>query len=182
MTSEYPSEPTPHLVMLIGLPGAGKTTLANWLSHEYGFVVASRDTIRAAMFPDCQYTLAEKRAAFSALKHAIAIMLGQAKSVVTDGICFSSQQERQDVIELAEQAGARMTILACECPLTVAQARVEHDRLIDPNALKDRDARLVQQTQDRFDPLPDSAIPIDMDAPLEAVRSAAACRLGLQRK
>ena len=173
------NERQPGLVVLVGLPGAGKTTLANWLAEHHGFVVSSRDTIRAAMFPDCRYTLEEKAAAYSGMKQSIAIMLRQGVQVVTDGICFSSQRERDEVIALGAAAGVRVVILACECPVAVAQQRVEHDRAVDSNALKDRDAALVVEVSNRFDPIPPSAVLIDTSAPVAAIRDEVARHLGL---
>lgn len=170
---------TPRLIILTGLPGSGKTTLAHELSDRHGFVVASRDTIRAAMFPQCRYTLDEKGAAFGALKQAIAIMLRLGISVVTDGICFSSQRERQEVEHIAVSAGVPSVMVDCQCPIDVAQARVEYDRRTDPTAFADRDAALVTETSERFDPLPSTAIPLDMTAPPEAVVEEAANKLGL---
>ncbi len=161
------------LVILTGLPGAGKTTLATWLANTHGFSVASRDVIRAAMFPRCRFTLAEKAAAYEAMKAAISTMLALGLDVVTDGITFSSGEQLREVYELAESAQA-VLILHLDVLTSIAQDRVEDDRRNDPTVPADRDAALVADVAARFDPLPMEAILIDANASPEAVQDAAA--------
>ena len=54
--------PRPLVVALVGLPGAGKSEVASFLARELALRLVSRDAIRAAMFPQCRYSPAEKRA------------------------------------------------------------------------------------------------------------------------
>jgi predicted kinase len=167
------------LVVLAGLPGSGKTTLATWLSTEHGYTIASRDVIRMAMFPRCRFTAGEKDAAFRAMKRAIAVMLEMGMTVVTDGICFSSSEQLQEVLDLATAAGVSARIIHCHVPVDVAQARVEHDRSVDDTVPADRDADLVQVVFDRFEPLPASALVVDTAQELPVIRRAVIAILGL---
>lgn len=171
---------TGRLVVLAGLPGAGKTTIASWLRDEHGYAVASRDTIRTAMFPRCRFTLAEKAAAFDAMKRSIALMLELDMPVVTDGICFSSRAELEEVVALGYAAGAPVQVLDCRVPVPVAQERVEFDRSNDPTVPADRDAALVAAVQERFDALPDWATLIDGTAGVERVREAVTRALAVE--
>ena len=170
------------LVILAGLPGAGKTTLADWLAVQHGFVVASRDTIRTAMFPQCRYSFQEKDAAFEAMRSAIVIMLGQGLEVVTDGITFSAAAQLRQIAQIGADAGVPTLVVHCAVPVDVAQYRVEHDRLVDPTVPADRDAALVEQVARRFDPLPDSTITIDTSASVDQVHRVAIKVLGLRAK
>ncbi len=171
---------TAHLVVLAGLPGAGKTTVASWLRDEQGYTIASRDTIRAAMFPRCRFTLAEKAAAFEAMKRSIGLMLELDMPVVTDGICFSSRAELAEVVALGDAAGAPVHVLECRVPVSVAQERVEFDRRNDPTVPADRDTALVAAVQERFDPLPNWATVIDGTAGVERVREAVTRALAVE--
>ena len=59
------------VVALMGVPGAGKSTLARTLEREFALRCVCRDAIRAAMFPACEFSYLEKRAAFRAVLLAL---------------------------------------------------------------------------------------------------------------
>lgn len=147
------------LVVLMGLPGSGKTTLARWLSQNSKLVVVSRDSIRAAMFPRCAYTLEEKLAAYAAMKQAIEISLSQGLTVCTDGMTFANRSDRADTEAIARAAGANYLLVHCECPIEVAQQRVAEDT---ETFFPDRDAAAVIEVSERLLPAPPEAWTLDM--------------------
>lgn len=154
------------LLLLAGLPGSGKTTLARWLAECSEFVVVSRDTIRSAMFPRCRYTLAEKQAAFAGMKRAVEITLEGGTSVCTDGITFASESDRAEMLAIASRAGARSVLVWCDVPLAIAQKRVTTDT---DTVFPDRDAATVAEVAERFAPVGPEALRLDMTLPPEAV-------------
>jgi predicted kinase len=152
--------------MLIGLPGSGKTTLARWLSRNSALTVVSRDTIRAAMFPVCTYTLEEKAAAYAAMKSAIGINLALGRSICTDGITFANQADRMDMAELAREAGAQLFPACCDCPIDVAQRRIADDT---ETVFPDRNSAAVIEVASRMSPAPPEAYHLDMIKPTEII-------------
>ncbi len=157
---------TPAVVMLIGLPGSGKTRLAQWLTGHSEVVVVSRDTIRAAMFPDCRYTMEEKLAAFEAMRAAISVTLRHGRSVCTDGITFASAADRANITAIAAAAGATVKIVWCDVPIAVAQRRIRDDRVTE---FPDRTAELVTEVAGRFAPVPLGALRLDMTKPIDEI-------------
>ena len=149
------------LVVLLGLPGSGKTTLAHRLTETTDVVVVSRDTIRSAMFPDCRYTAEEKVAAFAAMQEAIRITLSAGRRVCTDGMTFANEADRQAMRRVAADLGVRIHFVFCDCPLEVAQRRVATDT---ETVFPDRDAQAVQEVADRFAPVPPGTVRLDMTA------------------
>ena len=151
------------LIVLIGLPGSGKTTLARWLAAHSRLTVVSRDAIRAAMFPECAYTLEEKLAAYSAMKSAIGVSLALRRRVCTDGITFANQADRNDMAELAAAAGAPLAFVHCDCPVQIAQDRIAADT---ETVFPDRNAAAVTEVASRMAPMPSDAYRLDMTQPL----------------
>lgn len=152
----------PIVVALMGIPGAGKTTLAKWLAgHCQGLNVVSRDTIRKAMFPNCHFTSAEKEAAFEGLCLALPVLVRNGEAVVIDGTCFSEAGALERVKAIAATEGARFLGIYCDCPVDVAVERVERDRLTGVHPAEDRDGSLVRKVASSFRAIPQEAVKID---------------------
>lgn len=151
------------LLVLMGLPGAGKTTVARWLADHLGFEVVSRDSIRSSMFPLCSFTDAEKDAAYSAMKAAIGVALQLGRNVVTDGMCFSNEPQLEEVEAIGRLQGAHVIALHCSCDLATAIARVRDDHISGVHPALDRDEELVRSVAARFRPVPRHVIPLQTD-------------------
>lgn len=157
---------SPLLIVLIGLPGSGKTTLARWLGSHAEVAVVSRDVIRGAMFPRCSYTVEEKRAAYEAMKAAVALTLRQGKTACTDGITFASQEDRDDMTQIAASAGTPVLWVWCDVPIDVARQRVAHDTV---TVFADRSPALVSEVASRFAAVDGDALRLDMTEPVAVV-------------
>ena len=92
------------VVVLMGLPGSGKSSLLRALPPERQMPVIDRDAIRAAMFPRPFDARSEKDAAISAVWAALAARLKFGQQVVIDGMTFASQRNRDQVARIARPA------------------------------------------------------------------------------
>ena len=117
----------PIVVLLAGIPGAGKTTLARELVARTGLSYLSRDDIRFAMFQPCEFTDEEKFASFEAMALALAVNLRLGRSCVAEGMPFSREGELERMERVAAAEGARMAAFLLEVPLEVAAVRVGQD-------------------------------------------------------
>jgi predicted kinase len=160
ITLEAPPPP-PLVVALIGLPGAGKSVVAQALAREFALQRVCRDELRRVMFPDCSYTYAEKRAAFRAVLLAVEVNCALGRGSVIDGVTFSSRRdlERLDTT----LAPYRVTPLALflDCPPETARMRVMKDLQTGRHPAADRSPELVDEIMARFDPPPATAIALD---------------------
>jgi predicted kinase len=165
----------PIVVALIGLPGAGKSVVARALEDQLGLRRICRDTIRAAMFPKCSYSFAEKRAAFRAQLVALEINCLLGNSSVLDGVTFSRRRDLQRVESVVRRYGFAVVPIYLECPPDVARARIADDIAHDRHLARDRRPETVTEVLLRFEPPPPSALVID--ATLSAVE---VCRLTVE--
>lgn len=160
------------IVALIGLPGAGKSTVARVLERELGLRRVCRDAIRQAMFPQCDFSFVEKRAAFRTVLLALEINCLLGESSVVDGMTFSRREDFDQIAALADAHGFDVLPLWIDCPPALARDRVARDRLEGRHPAGDRVPDLVDVVARRFDTPPAAAIHLDAARPIEEV-----CRL-----
>jgi len=162
------------IVTLIGLPGAGKSTVARTLERRLGLRRVCRDAIRQAMFPRCDYTFIEKRAAFRTVLLAIEINCLLGEPSVIDGMTFSRREDFDEVVALADRHGFDVLPLLIDCPPALARERIARDLADRRHSAEDREPELVDIVARRFDAPPAAAIRIDAARPMEEV-----CRLAV---
>lgn len=163
----HPHWPRPLVVALIGLPGAGKSTLANALAERLDLRLANRDLIARALFPQCTHSLPEKRAAFHALLLAVEVNGALGESTVIDGMTFSSRGDLDRVARIAAKYDLVLVPIWLDLPAEVAKARIGADRKSGRyHPADDRTPALVDAVLARFErPLP--TVPV-IDALLPA--------------
>jgi predicted kinase len=166
--------PRPVVVALIGLPGAGKSTVAAALERELGLRRVCRDAIREAMFPRCEYSFVEKRAAFRTVLLAVEINCLLGEPTVIDGMTFSRRADFDELHARAERHGYAVLPLFIDCPSALARERIARDLVERVHPARDREPALVDRVARRFDPPPAAAIRIDASRPIDEV-----CRLAI---
>jgi predicted kinase len=147
------------VVALIGLPGAGKSSIAQALERALGLHRICRDRIRAAMFPGCTFTPAEKHAAFRAVLTALEVNCAFGRSSVIDGMTFSRRADLQALDRVLGRYPVLALPIYLACPPQLARERIAQDPR--PHDARDRSPELVDQVLARFDPPPAGCSVID---------------------
>ena len=129
------------LVLMFGLAGAGKSTVAAALAERLGAVRLRSDVERKRLFgatPTARtvpglYSLDATRRTYERLQELAHEALGAGVSVVVDAASLR-RGERDGMREVAAQHGAEFTLLACTAPPAVLLTRVQLRQRADNDA------------------------------------------------
>jgi aminoglycoside phosphotransferase family enzyme/predicted kinase len=113
------------LVLVGGLPGSGKTTLAARLAAEHGWLHLSSDVVRrAARIPlKDRYSAATTDLVYADLAARARVALAQGRSVVLDA-SFADAHRRDEARRVAGQACVDVVEVRCVVPAEVADQRI----------------------------------------------------------
>jgi uncharacterized protein len=125
----------PTVVVVMGMPATGKTTLAHALAGQLGLEHVSSDLVRKYLagvrptshgpepFGHGLYTRAMTRRTYAAIIRKAARLLRRGQSVVLDAT-FGQPADRSAVRQVARRTGARLLVVVCR-----ANEAAIHDRL-----------------------------------------------------
>lgn len=116
----------PRLYLFVGVPGAGKTTVANVIHKTTGAVHLWADRERQAMFDDVTHSKTESEELYTRLNGRTAALLAEGKSVIFD-TNFNYRKDRDYLREIAKKHQAETIIIWMKTPLDVARERALHD-------------------------------------------------------
>ena len=151
----------PLVVALMGLPGSGKSTLARALAPALDLHLVDRDALRAAMFPRCSFSMAEKLAALRMLLAAVEVNCALGRSSIVDGMTFARRADREQLASVVCRYPVDLVAIHLECAPDLARARVAADCAGAVHAAADRTPQLVDEVAARFDPPPADALVLD---------------------
>jgi aminoglycoside phosphotransferase family enzyme/predicted kinase len=135
------------LVVTMGLPASGKTTVAHALACRFGLVHLSSDVVRKRMvgmrpttrrpdpFQRGLYSQATTRRTYVQLRRQAARWLRMGQSVVLDAT-FGKPADRSAVRRLARRAGARLLTIVCRADEVMLRERLDA-RQRDPLSVSD---------------------------------------------
>ena len=146
------------LIALAGLPGSGKTTLAEALQRLTGSPVLNKDTARQTLLPGrFQYSDADNDAVVeSLLRQAEDLLLAGTKAVILDGRTFSKRRQ----VERLRRFPLPLLIVECRCSEQTALRRIDQDV---EHPAPDRSADLYRRLRESADPI-DADLVVDTDA------------------
>ncbi len=164
------------LVAMAGLPGTGKSTLAEALAEKLGAVVLDKDRVRAALFPApvLDYSAAQDDVTMAAIYRAAAAILGanRRQVVILDGRTFLRPGQVRDLLALAGSIGETVRLIECVCDDAVAKARLDKDSAEGCHPAGNRTYALYLALKAAAEPIPVPRLVLDTGklSPEECVR------------
>jgi predicted kinase len=157
------------IIILAGLPGTGKSTLALALAPHLNAAILSKDQIRHALFApqDVEYSTKQDDFVMQLMLKAAAWLFNKkpARVVILDGRTFSRRYQIDEVINTSNHLKQPWRIIECTCPEELARTRIESQ--VSDHPAGNRTFDLYREVQSHFEPITLPKTTIDTSQPLE---------------
>lgn len=165
----------PVLILVHGLPGTGKSTMAETISEELGIELLQTDTIREQLFGrttdrvgfnENRYAPENRARVYEHMNTLAGELLKDGLSVVLDGTFLTSGQ-RCAAMEVARNRQAQFLSVHCQCPHEMALQRISERARRGDSSSETRPEFFEQQQQDQQrDPPGFSSLSVDTSSGL----------------
>ena len=145
--SQVPDTPRPKLFILVGIPGCGKSTLAEQLDGE----VVSSDKIREALGDINDQS--QNELVFTIFHGTLHRLLGEGRNAIADSTALT-RSARTKLREIAEHHGAETHLVFFKNPYEAIRRNAERERSVPLEAMKRMVERyertLIDLVQERY--------------------------------
>lgn len=156
------------LVLITGLPGTGKSTVANHLAERIGASVLRTDEIRKRLFAKPKYTEEEKELVYKILFLIAEELLKINHHVVIDGTFYKSALRKQ-IYKIASSTNSRLIIVECTASEEEIVRRMQ--RRLGGRGLSDADYEVYKKIKREYEPIETEHIMLDTSRPLKETLS-----------
>lgn len=148
------SPPTPSaLIVLVGAPGTGKSTLAYSILDRFPGMLVQTDAVRKQLLATPKYTAAESRRVYAEAHRRIRQSLERGDRVLFDATNLR-EANRRGLYGLADQAGARLLVVVAWAPEEVIRTRLDSRKATpDPLEYSDADWAIYLKLRGTADPI-----------------------------
>jgi predicted kinase len=112
------------IVIICGLPGVGKSTLAKNLAPKINAIILSSDKIRKEIFPTPTYSSFERKLVYDIMTVIAKYLNGTKTNCILDAT-FNKEESRVSIKEKLGLDDNEFQIIECLCPEEIALSRLE---------------------------------------------------------
>jgi predicted kinase len=143
-------------VIVCGLPGVGKTTIAKDLAPLINAVVLSTDKIRKELIPNPTYKKQEKKLIYNVLL-IVAKYLHQAGINCILDATFNTENSRKELRKKLGLSQEQICIVECICPDDIVISRLKDRK----NDYSDADISIYKKMKRIYQPIKEEHIILD---------------------
>ncbi|MDP3064629.1 MAG: ATP-binding protein [Chloroflexota bacterium] len=162
-----PPAPVPHpvLVVLCGLPGAGKSYCAAWLAQRAPLYVVESDHLRRLLFRQPTHSPEESARLFRACHALVEALLRESAAVLFDATNLL-EAHRAYLYQIAERVGAGLVLVYLTASAEVVFRRLQA-RSLEPNENSSADWEVYQRMRGSVEPIRRRHLSINTDGDVE---------------
>ncbi len=167
LPDSLPTLSKPVLLMISGLPGAGKSYVARKLSERIPFVIIEADWLRKALFPEPDYGGEESILVHRTCRALMEKLLAKGVPVIYDATNLIEYQ-RGMAYHLARKTGAKLVVVRVTAPEEVIRERLEgREKERTPEDISDATWGVYRRMAEREQPIERAHLVIDTSHDLE---------------
>ncbi len=188
ISNKYRKRPS-LVILLAGLPGTGKSTLARKLARRYRLEHISTDSVRKRIFRDVRrdhfgrgsYSNRQRMVVYDTIYYVVYTLLKHRVGCVLDGT-FYQDRMRAKVGRICARFDAKFILVMVTCPDEIIKKRFEEREKRERRTLSDADSKIYEKFRQLFEPTNLRHIKVDMgtnhDKILELISNAISERKG----
>ncbi len=171
LISSRPKKKPPLVILLAGLPGTGKSTLARKLARRYRLDHICTDSVRKRIFRAVRknvfgrgsYSSRQRMVVYDTIYYVLYTLLKHGVGCVLDGT-FYQEKLRSKVGRICSRFNAKFILVMVDCPEGLISERFEEREKRTRRTLSDADKQIYDKFKQLFEPTRLPHIEIDMSS------------------